>query len=195
MYKLKTMRPVIQSVGIIAAVMVLVTGVTFAALQSQQVVLKGNTIQTAMADLKISKDAVSYATSLDGYNFNNMIPGGGASPAEGNPVYLLNTGSTTLALKLSVASGLSNPNSVDLSKVHVTLTPMAGGAPQSLTLQDLIAASTTGGIPLTVGGGGALAPNFRMFYAMRIVMDADATTSSSAVINNLVFKFDATAVS
>ena len=67
MYKLKTMRPLVQAMGIITALMVIVTGVTFAALQSHQAVLKGNSLATAMAELKISKDNFSYATVVDGY--------------------------------------------------------------------------------------------------------------------------------
>ncbi len=195
MYKLKTMRPLVQSIGVIAVVVLLVSGVTFAALQSQQAVLKGNSIQTAMADLRLSKDGATYSSSVDGYTFSNIIPGGGAFPANGNPIYLMNNGSTTLALKMSLNSGLTNPDNVDLTKVHVTLTPSGGGAPQGMTVQELVTASTTGGIPITVGGGGSLGARSNIYYALRIVMDNDSTTSASATIGNMIFNFDATAVS
>ncbi len=194
MYKTKSARSLAQAISIIAAVVVLVSGVTFAALQSQQAVLKGNSIQTAVADLKLSKDGANYASSLDGYTFSNLIPGGGAFPANGNPIYLMNNGSTTLALKLSLNPGLTNPDGVDLTKVHVTLTPSGGGAPQGMTLQELITANSTGGIPITVGNGGSLGSRSNVYYAMRIVMDADSVSNASATIGNMVFNFDATAV-
>lgn len=194
MYKTKSLRPLVQSLGIISAVMVLVSGVTFAALQSQQAVLKGNTIQTAMADLKISTDGTNYSNSLAGYSFANMIPGGGATPTGIDPIYLMNNGSTSLAVKLSIGSGMTSTDGIDLTKVHLTLTPDTGGVPQSMTLHDLVAANVTGGIPITVGAGSSLAPGAKAFYAVRIVMDIDAISGPSATISNLDLDFDATAV-
>jgi hypothetical protein len=194
MYKLKTMRPLIQAMGIITAVMVLVTGVTFAALQSQQAVLKGNSLATAMAELKISKDNSNYSTIVDGYTYSNLIPGGSPTPTNGNPIYLQNTGSVALAAKISVNEALSNPNNVDLTKVHVILLPFGGGALQNITLKDLVTASATGGIALTGGGLNHVNAGGNAGFAMQIMLDSDATTGSSANIGNLIFNFDATAV-
>jgi hypothetical protein len=194
MYKLKTMRPLMQAMGIITAVMVLVTGVTFAALQSQQAVLKGNSLATAMAELKISKDNSNYATVVDGYTYSNLIPGGSPTPSNGNPIYLQNTGSVALAAKISVNEALSNPNNVDLSKVHVILLPFGGGTLQNITLKDLVAASATGGIALAGGGLNHVNAGGNAGFAMQIMLDSDATSGSSANIGNLIFNFDATAV-
>lgn len=194
MYKLKTMRPLMQAMGIITAVMVLVTGVTFAALQSQQAVLKGNSIATAMAELKISKDNITYANLLDGYTFGNLIPGGSPTPTNGNPIYLQNTGSVALAAKLSVNEALSNPNNVDLAKVHIILLPSGGGAPQNISLKDLVSASSTGGIALSGGGLNHINAGGNASFAMQVMLDSDAISGSSANIGNLIFNFDATAV-
>lgn len=194
MYKLKTMRPLVQAMGIITAVMVLVTGVTFAALQSQQAVLKGNSLATAMAELKISKDNFSYATVVDGYTYSNLIPGGSPTPINGNPIYLQNTGSVALAAKISVNETLSNPNNVDLTKVHVILLPFGGGALQNITLKDLVTASATGGIALIGGGLNHVNAGGNAGFAMQIMLESDATSGSSANIGNLIFNFDATAV-
>lgn len=194
MYKLKTMRPLVQAMGIITAVMVLVTGVTFATLQSQQAVLKGNSLVTAMAELKISKDNITYANILDGYNFYNLIPGGSPTPTNGNPVYLQNTGSVALAAKISVSESLSNSNNVDLTKVHVILLPSGGGVPQNITLKDLVTASANGGIALTGGGLNHINASGNASFAMQIMLDSDAVNGSNANISNLIFNFDATAI-
>lgn len=50
-----TFKPLARAVTVMAVVMILVSGVTFAALQSQQAVLTGYNCR-ATADLKISTD-------------------------------------------------------------------------------------------------------------------------------------------
>lgn len=137
--------PFIRTGGILVAVSVIAGGVAYAALQSQPVKLSGNTIQTATADLLLSADGVNYGASQPGFVFGQLVPGGAAVPAAGNPVFLKNTGGTPLSLLLSVSSLPANLDSVDLSKVHVILSPTAGGSVQNFTLQGLIAAATTGG--------------------------------------------------
>jgi hypothetical protein len=194
MYKFKTMRPLIQAMGIITAVMVLVTGVTYAALQSQQDTLRGNTIQTAIANLKLSTDNVTYATSLNGYSFGGLIPGGAAAPANGYPVYVRNDGSTALAIKLSVEPAITNPNNVDLTKVHVILSPMGAGAAQNILLSDLMTANLTGGLPITISGYNHVSAAANNGLTLQILMDGDAVSAASASIGNLTFDFDATAV-
>src|SRR5665213_3201719 len=69
-----TFLPIIRAAGIVAAVMVVVSGVTFATLQSQQVKLTGNTIQTATANLQISPDGIAYSGSQQGFAFSNLVP-------------------------------------------------------------------------------------------------------------------------
>jgi hypothetical protein len=62
---------VFRAVGVVAVLLVIVSGVTFAALQSQQDTLTGNTIQTATANLQLSTDGVNFTNSQAGFNFNN----------------------------------------------------------------------------------------------------------------------------
>jgi len=73
-------KSLIRAFGVMAAVAVIVSGVTFAALQSQQAKLTGNIIQTATANLQVSPNGSSYANSLDGFAFQNLVPGGVAVP-------------------------------------------------------------------------------------------------------------------
>ncbi len=194
MYKFKTMQPLMQAMSIIAVIMIVISGVTFAALQSQQATVKGNSIVTAMADLKLSKNNQNYTNSLDGYSFTGLIPGGAATPTDGYPIYLLNGGSTALALKLSVDSSLSNPDMVNLAKVHIILSPFGGGALQNITLQDLMTANTTGGIALTGGAAAHLLAGTNTGFTMQIMMEGDAVSGAIANIGNITFNFNATAV-
>ena len=50
-----------RAVGVISAVVVLMTGVTYAALQSPQATLTNSTISSATADLRIGTSATSFS--------------------------------------------------------------------------------------------------------------------------------------
>ena len=71
-----------RSFGTIAAVIILATGVTYAALISQQAKISGNTIATATANLKISGDGVSYSSSQQGFLYSGLVPGGPPAPSK-----------------------------------------------------------------------------------------------------------------
>lgn len=179
--------------AVVTAVMVIVAGVTFAALQSQAATMKGNTIQTATASLKVSSDGTNYTDTLTGYQFNNLIPGGNAMPTSGYSVYLRNDGTAPVAIKLSAATTISNPDNVDLSKVYITLEPVNFiGTAQKMSLQDLLTDDPAAGVALT--GATRLGAGQSLWYYMRVSMDADAVSSPSASIGNLDLKFVAQAV-
>jgi hypothetical protein len=80
MNRVTNFKALSRAVAVIAAVLIVVSGVTFAALQSQQDKLTGNIIQTTTADLEISLDDNTYANSEPGFEFDNIIPGGAESP-------------------------------------------------------------------------------------------------------------------
>jgi hypothetical protein len=165
-------------ISITAALIILLTGVTFAALQSQQNVLVGNTISTATANLQLSTDGTTYGDSKTGFDFNNIIPGGSAVPSAGYSFYLKNAGGTP-----------TNPSSVDLSKVNVILTTVGSGTgPQSFTLQSLLA---PGGVSVA---SASLASAAAQQYKLQVSMALDAVTSSSASLGNIDFNFSGTAV-
>jgi hypothetical protein len=185
--------PYIRAGGVVAAVMIVVSGVTFAALQSQQVKLTGNSIQTATANLQLSPDAVNYSLSQIGFAFGAIVPGGQASPTNGYTVFLKNAGGTPLALKLAVSSTPTNLDNVDLTKVHIVLTPTSGGSVENFTLQSLIASYGTGG--QTILAPAELMPGLTAEYKLQVSMDTDAINGSSATINNVDFSFSGTALS
>jgi hypothetical protein len=184
---LSRLLPTLRAVTVITAVVAMAGGVTYAALQSPQVKLTGSTIQTATANLEVSADGVSYAASQPGYVFGALVPGGQATPLDGYPVYLKNTGGTPLALKLAVSSLPANPDSVDFTKVHVIVTPSNGGSIQNFTLQSLVANSGAGGSSILVPT--QLAPGAIAQYKLQVSMEADAMSGPSATINNIDFSF------
>ena len=177
---------------VIGSLMAIVGGVTFAALQSQAAVVKGNSIQTAVASLQVSSDGSNYTNSLNGYAFEGLIPGGAYVPTNGYPVYLKNVGTTSLSIKISVLPGLTNPNQVDLSKVRVSILPLGGGAGQNFSLQELVNANSTGGIALTQGA--RITSGQSTAVSIKVSMEADAIIGPSANISNLDINFDAVAV-
>lgn len=182
----------LRAIGVVAAVVAIVSGVTFAALQSQQNTLTGNTIETATANLQLSTNGTNYVNTATGFDFNSVIPGGSAVPTAGYALYLRNTGSTTLGLKLAIVSTPSNPANVDLSKVNVLLTTVGSATPaQSFTMQSLIDAGGTGGA--TVSGN--LAASATQQYKLQVSMAADAVTGNSAALGNIDFAFSGEALS
>lgn len=192
MKNFQTVGGLMRLIGITTGIILLATGVTFAALQSQPAVLRGNTIQTAVASLQISQNGSNYSSTVDGYVFSNLIPGGQPMPTNGYSVFVKNVGTTPLALKLSVKPAISNPQNVDLSKVRLILTPTPSGAAQSMTLQDLIAADSNGGLAVTQAGH--IIPSQALSYIMQIAFDADAVTGPNATLGNIDFSFGALAV-
>lgn len=184
--------PLARAIGVLSAVGIITTMVTFAALQSTGNALTGNTIETATANLQISKDGTTFSDSVPGYDFNNIIPGGTPQPVAGGGylVVIKNTGTTNVALSLSVPT---EPNAVgitDLGQVYVLVTaqiPGGGSYPvQPIKLSDLIA----GKVPLAWGTGhGMVNQSMTQSFHLQVVMDATAVTGGSASITGLDLSF------
>lgn len=168
-------------------------GAAFAVLQSQQNTLTGNTISTATANLQISKDGTSFSETSVGFDFSDIVPGGAAMPITGQPFYLKNGGGTPLSLKFSVNGTPTNPDNIDLSKVSIILTTVASGtSPQTFSLQSLIAANSTGGLPISINN---LNPGETQLYKLQVSMAADALNASSGSLTNVDFAFSGIAQS
>ncbi|CAN5386035.1 hypothetical protein BH10PAT3_BH10PAT3_5190 [soil metagenome] len=177
--------PLMRAVGVMGIVMLIVSGVTFAALQSQQAVLSGNTIQSATADLKISTDGTAYAGSRTGFDFSSVVPGGPAVPAAGYSFYLKNSGSTGSQVKVGVSSAPTNISAIDLSKVSIVITHVPGGTPQTMTLSSLISTYADGGTALT----DILPAGAAYQYKIQVSMSSDAFSGSGAALGNIDFVF------
>lgn len=192
MHRFKKFKALTRACAVVGLVLTIAGGLTFAALQSQQDTLSGNTIKTANANMLLSVDGANYSNSQPGYDFNNLIPGGAAMPLTGYSVYLKNTGATALGLKLAISSAPSNPNNVDLSKVNLLLTTVGSGSgTQSFSLASLIAAAASGGLDITSGN---LASGMSQQYKLQISMASDSLTASSATLGNIDLAFNGLAV-
>jgi hypothetical protein len=172
---------------------IVTTGVTYAALQSQQAILSGNTIASATAALQLSKDGGNYSSSATGFDFAGLVPGGAAMPTQtgGYPLWLKNTGSAPLNLNIAVSGTPTTTGDIDLSKVSLILTPVTGGGTaQTIPLSTLISNGTGATTALSVP---TLTSGTTMQYKIQVQMAADAFTGSSATISNLNLVFAGTA--
>lgn len=177
--------PLLRAVGILSAVGVLVSGVTFAALQSQSATLAGNSIQSATADLRIGTSASTFYDSRTGFSFKDVVPGGAAMPVDGNTFYLKNAGTAAMALKVVVGSTPVNASGADLSKVKLQLTRVDNDKVQTASI---LALSETG-LAIT----DPIAPGAAVQYKLRAQMDADAFTGSGAAVSGIDLVFSGTA--
>ncbi|HSX18275.1 MAG TPA: hypothetical protein VLE51_02900 [Candidatus Saccharimonadales bacterium] len=188
----KSLWPLVRAVMVFGSIGIILTGMTFAALQSQGATLSGNTINSATADLRISKDGLTwYSPTLAGYSFTGVIPGGSAAPSSGDPLYLKNFGTANMSIKAAISStpsvtttGPTNA-SVNLSKIYLVITRTDTNVSQSLSLKSLQDANATGGLGLTDPiSGGAVGS-----YTLKISMDSDAFNAQSATISGIDLVF------
>jgi len=184
-------KPVARTSFVVAVLLLLLTGVTYAALQSQTKITSSN-ITTTTANMLISRDNVTYSSSQSGYNFGEIVPGGANMPASGYPVYLKNAGGTPLSPKFAVSSTPTNPNNVDLTKVNVILTSNASSEAQTFSLQSLIEANATGGLALS--SLSVLFPDQVYRFNMQASMAKDAFVGTSASVGAIDFTLTGTAV-
>lgn len=178
-----------RTVAVVGAVMVLVGGVTFAALQSERSVLKGNTISTATAGLQLSSDGEHFSNLANGFNFSGIMPGH-RSPTWN--VYLKNTGQTRLNVRFGVGRNIDNPDGVNLANVKILVALQGGGGETEFPLDQLTSTSHIGGVPLG-DEFGPLQPGETRVYTFQVDMDETAFNGPSATLSNLDFNFDATA--
>jgi hypothetical protein len=176
--------PLLRAAGVLSAIGVLVTGVTFATLQSQNATLTGNSIQSATADLRIGTSASTFDVSRNGFTFKDVVPGGPAMPTDGNTFYLKNYGTAPLALKVVLGSTPTNLSGADLGKVKLQLTRVDADHVQTVSLQSL---SETGAA-LT----DPIAPGAAVQYKLRALMDADAFNGTGAAVGGIDLVFSGT---
>jgi len=177
-----------RAVGVISAVVVLMTGVTYAALQSPQATLTNSTISSATADLRIGTSATSFSSTRVGFNFVDLIPGGIAAPVDGNVFYLKNYGNANLGLHISIGSIPVNLSNVDLTKVSFVMTRLDTSTVQVFTVKTLVDSYINGGLSLTDSLSGSTVAE----YKLQAIMSADAFTGQTAQISDLDLVFTGT---
>jgi hypothetical protein len=178
---LRNHGPLLRAAAVLGLVGALVTGVTFAALQSQQATLTGNNIQSATADLRIGTSASTFDSSRGGFTFKDVVPGGSAMPTDGHTFYLKNYGTAPLALKVVIGSTPTNAANIDLSKVKLQLTRVDNENVQTVSIQSLM----TDGLMI----GDPIAPSNVVQYKLRAIMDEDAFTGTGAALSGIDLVF------
>jgi len=173
--------PLLRAFFVLSAVGMLVTGVTFASLQSQQASLTGNSIQSATADLRIGTSASTFDVSRNGFTFKDVVPGGPAMPVDGQTFYLKNYGSAPLSLKVVIGSSPTNTSSVDLTKVKFQLTRVDNDNAQVVSVQTL----TVDGLAVT----DPIAAGSVVQYKLRALMDEDAFNGTGAALGGIDLVF------
>lgn len=191
MLRVRQVNPIVRAIGVFGAVAALVTGVTYAALNSQAT-LTNNIISSATADLQV-KSSGSFAVQDAGFAFTGIVPGGPAVPAAGKAFQLKNNGTTDLDVAVSVPSAPTfTGGTVDQTKVKLVVScTTTGGKAFSNTssLSALVAAHPTGGVLMTPDFLPTTTDNIANCTA-KVQMDADAVTGSGGVTTdffNIVF--------
>jgi len=96
--------PIFRAISLASAIVVIVAGVTFAVMRSQEAKVTGNSVQAATANLLVGLNNTDFAAIQNGFAFNGLVPGQPAVPLNGHTIFLKNAGGTSLALGVAVSS-------------------------------------------------------------------------------------------
>jgi hypothetical protein len=181
-------NPVLRAIWVVGSVAVLVTGVTFAAMQDQAS-LTGVNMASATADLKVdgADSLVGYSQSeASAFDFNGLIPGGAAVS---ETFKLKNEGSTDLDIVVKVTPVTTVNIDKDLIKVKFINQDKSVEAEYTLTALE----SNTGlpGIsgPVDASGIGALEDGGVEAFKMEVRLEAGAVTGTGGSVDafDLIF--------
>lgn len=181
-----------RSVAVIGGMVALVTGVTFAALQTNTVTLAANTISTATAELLIWNGS-EFTTTAPGFAVTNLVPGEGSDEY---PFYLKNSSPFDLKLSAHV------PGPVEItgitggaSKVKVVLTDKGSGEVTTTDLQTLMDGDVDlNGVLNANAQGNAGVPVTEGNYTVKFDIDPAAVTGDSANVGSFDLEFTGTQV-
>jgi hypothetical protein len=180
-------NPMTRAVMVIASIAALVTGVTFAALQSQAT-LTDNTIASGTAGLLINntENGGDEGATDTGFLFAGVVPGGSAS--DSHTFTLHNTGTTPMTIKVGMPAlptwTVTPSGTVDNTKVAVNINCTGPTLALADTVQNIWFSNST--------MSGTLAPNETAVCSANITMDAAAFTGEKATANNFDLTFTGT---
>lgn len=175
---LRRIKLMLASLLLSAAIVAVIGGFAYAILRSQTTYITGNTITTASANIELSTDGMGYSSTVPGFNFANIVPGGAPMPTDGHALYVKNIGSTALNLSLSSSSSLINQDNIDLTKVSVLVATEQGGT-QQFSLHELVTAQD--GVPLTMAD--SLQPGQVLVVTLRVAVQSSVSQGLS--LNNV----------
>jgi hypothetical protein len=172
MLKTNAISPVVRAVLVIGAVAALVTGVTFAALESEAT-LTQNTIAGADA-LKVNNDPANevFNQSEQGFDFANVVPGIASSQTEN--FELQNTSTTVVNVNVQIPTPPALPTGVTGDDITFTFDTVPGATPVEATWTEL----TTGdGVLLFTGLAGTTTQEF----TVKVDVAGSVTTDTVSV--------------
>lgn len=167
MYQRHHRLPVGRFMLICCAIVVIIVGVTFAAMRTQQNLLTGSTLTSASASLLMNKQSIgTFQNELSGFTFTGVEPGGPALPAAGHSLFLHNNGSTNLSIDIQVnPERLEYSEQANLSHIMLQIDVPGRGESINYALSDLIDSYQTGQrrlLPVWLEAGGYEQLQFRM---------------------------------
>lgn len=181
MLSLRNINPMVRAVGTMGAIAAIVGGVTFAAnLDQTTVKLTNNSLTSATASLAIAGDdtcaPASLTTSVQGMNFNNLLPG---IPSAQFPFCLDNTGNTPLSVTVSTPTSFSG-STIASKDVTLDFTCGVGGATTGAV--DVSATLKTLGNPVAFGSN-PLNNGTNNIYSCNVTatLDSSVTQSNASV--------------
>ncbi len=183
MQSIRTLNPVLRAVGVFAAVAVLVSSVTFAALQSQAT-LTNNQFATGTANLKIW-DGETYQSEAEGFNLTKLVPGTDSNPYD---LWLKNDGTIDLNVDVVSSTPTFSAGVLNASLINVKITSVVGGESLDYPLSQLYDA-TPDALP-----GAPLAAGAERHYTVVININPDAVTGDSASVSDMNWTFTGTQV-
>ncbi|MGC1177410.1 MAG: hypothetical protein WA843_05050 [Candidatus Saccharimonadales bacterium] len=180
--------PMMRAVAVIGTVAALVTGVTFAALNSQAT-LTESTINTATANLTLWNGS-SFESSAPGFTITNLVPGTGTADL---PFYFKNGGGVPLNLTAHVPVEPSSSGFSGWDNLKVTF-KNAAGVTTDTTMQALLAGNVSlSGDPLSAGAqGDANTPGTEGNFTAKFDITPSAVTGSSASVGSFNIDFAGT---
>ncbi len=190
-------HPLLRAVGVISAVMIVVGGVTYAALQSQAI-LADNSISSATTGLLVDGSDVDTTPSESetGFNFANLAPGADYGTAK--EFRLKNSG--TAPLDITVAASVSVPTgSLDKSlvKVKITDTSETGDPFVEYTLAQLEAGpvnvpGVSGPLTTSAGSLDSASGGEQDIFDIQVKLELGAVTGAGANTGNFNLIFNGT---
>lgn len=186
-------NPLARAVLVVGAVAAVVSGVTFAALDSSSASLTGNTVSSATADLQVSTNGTTYGATRAGFDFEDVVPGGDPAPTAGHAFWLRNTGTFDLALTLNVpVPPTTDPIGLDLAKVKVVVTDpgldgLLDGVNDTVVLNSSLSALSAGEVDVT----GDLEPGDKKYF-VQVTMDADTFDGEAGTVDAFDLVFNGT---
>ncbi len=168
-----------RAVGVIAATTAIVTGITFAQLNTTAT-LQNTTITTATADLTIWNGS-TFTQLAPGFTVTGLVPGQWSAE---QPFYLKNSGTGNLAITANIPNYPTYAGITDWSKVYVRITNTYQGTNIETNMQALhdgAVAFPPNALPAGAQGnsGGNVAGN----YSAAFYIDPASVTGSSAHID------------